>query len=419
MKLKSLVIAPVALVLLFSQCKKKDKETPPEPEPLPKVTTAPISWITDNTAKSGGEVTYPGTLAMLAVGVCWDTQPNPTTLRPHTDNGAGTGTYESTLTGLLPNTTYYVRAYATNLNGTSYGNQISFKTQGAWEKRTPDGTFDIFEYGMLKSTETTIYALKASSGSYKKSTDYGLNWVDSDINIFSSLILFENKFLCAGFTMIGGNGLYGTSDNGNTWLKYNTGFPYVNDFAVAKNSFFASYYNGTVTAVKTSLDKGASWTELNNLPTDLSTASAVKLFGTNTTLFAHNGYKLYSSTDGGNSFTFRTTFSHFVIKMLSNGSSLFVLLNDDMVYRSDDNGNNWAPVNAGLVPPKVMSLVVDGNTLYAATWGGGVYRLDGNSNFWIGINGASLENYYVRSMTKAGAYLIINCQNDKTYRKEL
>ncbi len=45
-----------------------------------------------------------------------------------TSNGNGTGTFTSNLTNLLPNTTYFVRAYATNSVGTAYGNQVSFST---------------------------------------------------------------------------------------------------------------------------------------------------------------------------------------------------------------------------------------------------------------------------------------------------
>ncbi len=61
-------------------------------------------------------------------GVCWSTSQNPTVSNSHTTNGSGTGSFTSNITGLTENTTYYVRAYATDSKGTSYGEQKSFTT---------------------------------------------------------------------------------------------------------------------------------------------------------------------------------------------------------------------------------------------------------------------------------------------------
>jgi uncharacterized protein (TIGR02145 family) len=95
---------------------------------IPSVTTAPVTNITSNSATSGGTVTSGGGAAVTARGVCWSTSPNPTTANSHTSNGTGTGSFVSQLTGLISNTFYYVRAYATNSAGTAYGNQLAFST---------------------------------------------------------------------------------------------------------------------------------------------------------------------------------------------------------------------------------------------------------------------------------------------------
>ena len=116
----------LTILFLFNACKKKDKHT--SESPLPQISTTPIANITKNSAMSGGNVSSEGTSAITAVGICWDPNPNPTTLKLHTNEGAGTGSYESTITGLTLNTTYYLRAYATNGNGTSYGDELVFKT---------------------------------------------------------------------------------------------------------------------------------------------------------------------------------------------------------------------------------------------------------------------------------------------------
>jgi hypothetical protein len=96
---------------------------------LPAVTTAAISAITKVDAKSGGEVTYDGGADVIARGIVWSKNQDPTLA----DNkiaatNAGLGVFISNLTGLVSGTTYHVRAYATNSAGTAYGSDISFTT---------------------------------------------------------------------------------------------------------------------------------------------------------------------------------------------------------------------------------------------------------------------------------------------------
>jgi uncharacterized protein (TIGR02145 family) len=95
---------------------------------LPSVTTAEISEIIGSTAISGGTVTSDGGSTVTERGVCWSTSQNPTTSNLHTTDGSGTGSFTSNITGLSGDTTYYVRAYATNSVGTVYGIQRSFTT---------------------------------------------------------------------------------------------------------------------------------------------------------------------------------------------------------------------------------------------------------------------------------------------------
>lgn len=97
-------------------------------ETLPTLTTAVITSIETTTAISGGIISSDGASNVTSRGICWSTNTNPTTADSKTSNGTGTGTFTSNLTNLLPNTTYYVRAYATNSVGTAYGNQVSFST---------------------------------------------------------------------------------------------------------------------------------------------------------------------------------------------------------------------------------------------------------------------------------------------------
>lgn len=93
---------------------------------LPELKTTNICYLTQSTAKAGGEISSDGGLAITSRGVCWSTQPGPTIANSKTDDGTGIGSFISILTGLGFNTSYYVRGYATNGVGTGYGNEIHF-----------------------------------------------------------------------------------------------------------------------------------------------------------------------------------------------------------------------------------------------------------------------------------------------------
>lgn len=95
---------------------------------VPVVTTTAATGVTAYTATTGGDVTSEGGSAVTNRGVCFSTTPNPTTAETTIPEGSGTGAFTTTLIGLTQNTTYYLRAYATNSIGTGYGNEITFTT---------------------------------------------------------------------------------------------------------------------------------------------------------------------------------------------------------------------------------------------------------------------------------------------------
>ena len=99
----------------------------------PTVTTQAVSSIASTTATGNGNITSLGTPNPTAYGVCWNTTGTPTTSDIKVDKGAAsaTGAFTASMTGLTANTTYYVRAYATNTAGTSYGTEVSFTTIGS------------------------------------------------------------------------------------------------------------------------------------------------------------------------------------------------------------------------------------------------------------------------------------------------
>jgi hypothetical protein len=100
------------------------------PAQLATLSTTAASSITAISAVSGGNITNNGGATITARGVVWSTSQNPTLASNlgSTNDGSGTGSFTSNLSGLTATTTYYVRAYATNSAGTAYGNQVSFTT---------------------------------------------------------------------------------------------------------------------------------------------------------------------------------------------------------------------------------------------------------------------------------------------------
>lgn len=113
----------LSLIFLFG-CNDDD----PEHTPVPDVITSPVTNITMTSATGGGTVTTDDGSTVLERGVCWNTTSDPTISDSRTNDGSGTGTFTSEITGLTENTTYLVRAYATNSAGVGYGESISFTT---------------------------------------------------------------------------------------------------------------------------------------------------------------------------------------------------------------------------------------------------------------------------------------------------
>ena len=97
----------------------------------PTVTTTAASSISTTFFTTGGNVSADGGGPVTQKGVCWNTTGSATTADAHTTDGTGIGSFTSSVSGLTPATTYYVRAYAVNIGGTSYGSEIIVPTLAA------------------------------------------------------------------------------------------------------------------------------------------------------------------------------------------------------------------------------------------------------------------------------------------------
>jgi len=104
---------------------------------VPILNTTVASNITTTSALSGGYINYDGGIPVITSGVCWNTTGSPTTADRTTTDGTLSGFFTSSITGLTPGTTYYIRAWATNSFGTGYGNVVSIQTKNETTYGTP------------------------------------------------------------------------------------------------------------------------------------------------------------------------------------------------------------------------------------------------------------------------------------------
>ena len=119
-----LYITGIIIAIIAVSCEKED------PVELPTLTTTEVTEITGNSVKSGGNIIDDGGDSITARGMVWNTSENPTVDNKDgsTSDGSGSGQFTSIISGLTPGKTYFVRAYAVNGAGTSYGNQVQFTT---------------------------------------------------------------------------------------------------------------------------------------------------------------------------------------------------------------------------------------------------------------------------------------------------
>ena len=96
---------------------------------LPTITTSSPSSAGVDTVVIGGDISNDGGSSIVLRGVCYSTSPNPNMGNQRTEDGSGTGSFNTVLRGLTSSTTYYARSYAKNSNGVVvYGNEVSFTT---------------------------------------------------------------------------------------------------------------------------------------------------------------------------------------------------------------------------------------------------------------------------------------------------
>lgn len=156
-----IIVTLLSLPTFFNSCKQEDTYSKATIE------TSQITSITEASAKCGGTIISDGGSEITARGVCWSTSPSPTIDNDTTIVASNNSAFTCFIKELTPGTTYYLRAYAINKGGASYGLQMIFTTLSGVIELTTD----------VVSTITPISA----TGGGSKTSDGGVTIVASGV----------------------------------------------------------------------------------------------------------------------------------------------------------------------------------------------------------------------------------------------
>jgi hypothetical protein len=207
------------------------------------LTTLNLTELSATSVTAATTISSDGGATITAKGVVWSTSVNPTiALTTKTSNGTGTSAFTTSITTLVASTLYYVRAYATNANGTVYGSQQSFTTLGAVPTLTTttvsgislnaantggnitaDGGTTITSRGLCWSTSSnpTIQDNKLTNGNGSGAFTINLTGLQGGTTYYvrayatnaagtgyGNLIIFNTSTLALGVTYLGGKVAY-------------------------------------------------------------------------------------------------------------------------------------------------------------------------------------------------------------------
>jgi uncharacterized protein (TIGR02145 family) len=203
---------------------------------LATITTSAISNIQPLSASSGGNITNDGGATITERGIVYATTANPTISNNKITAGTGVGSFNAILSPLASQQTYYVRAYATNSYGTSYGNQVQFNAASANTVTDIEG--NVYPYvtiGNQSWMSSNLKVTKFKNGdpltngyttanfNWSTSTQSAFTFPNGDANKKDSFGLLYNRFVINDARGVCPTGWHVPSDDEWMTLELNQG----------------------------------------------------------------------------------------------------------------------------------------------------------------------------------------------------
>jgi uncharacterized repeat protein (TIGR01451 family) len=299
------------------------------------------SWVTD-----------PGDSEVISRGVCWNTSGNPTVADHRVDIGSGLGQFSTVLEDLAAGTTYHVRAFATNSQGTAYGREaeVALYEEGKtfWTRAQPVDATASWMVGGISGNGKVMVAQDGTGQKAYISRDYGCTWSELDLPATMPAIA-ELMLLCQSV------------------LSY--------DGSVILMPILQEHLKGEVRiSMMLSTDTGETWTRVLSDVGGLFTGLAISNDGQVLHVINMSEDQLYRSTNGGVDWTtIDLPFEAGTLCASADGSRVFVLasgvLKDESefgVYASSDGGATWAKLLEEGGNAFSIASSADGTHLYVA-----------------------------------------------------
>ena len=305
-------------LLIVCACSKPGNPAPQD-NLLPEAETDSITAIKFSSALSGGYILSQGADSVTERGLCYSTLPGPTITSQKLVAGKGIGYFSARLTGLTPNSTYYVRAFGTNSKGTGYGKELSFKTPEL------DSAKLIFTGGA-----NALYCFNAKDGVFKWAKTLGA-WVTSSPCYANGLVYVgcEDSYLYAFDT----TGILKWS--ANTGRPIERFSPVVSNGVVfINNDKFAIAYNAVTGAEKWKFDVKTYPSNISGIYTGLTLAN-------NTIYLNCNVIYALNAETGAVKWTSGTTYYNVYMKpkVVNNKLYTFYYNNWDFMALDASNGS--------------------------------------------------------------------------------
>ena len=195
---------------------------------VPTLTTSAASEIGTTWATCGGDISDDGGMEITERGICWSTDHNPTIAGNHGANGAGLGSFFVNMNGLEPNTTYYVRAYATNSHTTAYGNEVFFKTEAeqTWQNGILPGQFSVSATRQVQFSQGNLQYIGSAATPYWRFAEHQWDYFGTTTGQNSSNQNVDRDLFGWGTSgWNNGNMYYQPYDTDHFWDS-NTGYGY-------------------------------------------------------------------------------------------------------------------------------------------------------------------------------------------------